>query len=111
MVNYGSNERFILKITNIDYEAEIAGVKVMHIPAVISLSSIPLWFNFLSLTVILLFSLIVFSLWSSGREAEGRPVTLNACLVQLVSRLPSILRSGIFPSIASINPYCKKYRR
>ncbi len=111
MVHYGTDNKYLLKIVNIDQEPEIAGVKLAHFPSVIFVSIFPLSFDLPILTVFFLFSQIVFFVWAGAREAEGRPITLNARLVHFGSYLPDFLKSGLFPSISSIKPFCKNYRR
>ncbi len=111
MVHYGQDEKFILAIPNIDHEPEIAGVKIMHFPPVVGVSSMPLWFDSLGLAVLLLFSLVALCLFAARREAEGRPITLNAKLIAFLLHLPSFIKNGLFPSIAAVDGYSKEYRR
>lgn len=111
MVNYGRDQKLMLKIANVDYEAEIVGIKIAQFPAILSASCIPLLFNFMSLAVVLLVSLIILCLWASRKETEGRPVTINAKLIKMLSFLPLFIRSGLVPSVAYVIAHQEKYRR
>lgn len=111
MVHYGTKEEWVIEIPNVDHDPEIAGIKLSYMPAVLSISSVPLWFNCLGLSVMLFLGTVVALLWAARREAEGRPVTLNSRLVAFTHRIPSVLRNGLFPSIASVTPFSDRYRR
>ena len=66
MVNYGQKKEFLVLVENVDFYPEIAGVKISNFPIIAALSIVPLWFSHFGLSVITLFSLIIF-FYRSGR--------------------------------------------
>ncbi len=111
MVNYGSDEKYQVKIQNVDFYPELAGIKISNFPVIVACSIIPLWFDALLVAVVTLFSLFGLFYHAARREDEGRPLLLNSRIISLITRLPRPFRQALLPTLASIKPSIVKLRR
>lgn len=111
MIDYGRTKEFVFHIEHVDYYPELSGIKISNIPTIVICSIIPLWFQSLPISVLILISLSYFFYVAGRKEDEGNPVTINHKLIKIISYLPRVIRDGAIPSVASIKPFNSHYRR
>jgi hypothetical protein len=111
MVDYGQDKKYQVHVEKVDYYPELAGIKITNFPMIFVFSILPLWFNWLSLSLVVLFSLLFLFYTAARREDEGRPIFLHAKVIAILALTPIFLKKFLAPSLAHIKTHEKKFRR